>query len=226
MDERVKEQFNSNSSDYDSRRRMLIPLYDEFYNSGIDLLSYSGKSPKVLDIGAGTGIFSEHLLSRYKNAKLTLIDFAESMMDIAKEKFEKYPDTEFIIDDYTAYDFGIEKYDIVLSSLSIHHLTPECVKVLYGKIYGMLTEKGEVIIADISNSGISEIDEKYDALWTAFVSDNIGGETEFLDRFQISKGLDRPHPVREHISWLEEAGFEKIDCVFRYYNFSVFFGEK
>jgi len=225
MGEQVKDQFNILSSDYDARRRLLIPRFDDFYKTGIELLAYEGPAPRVLDIGAGTGILTEVLFDRYPGAKVTLIDFADQMLDVAKEKFKDIADIRFIAEDYSTYDFGSEKYDIVISALSIHHLDHSGVKDIYKKVYDLLPDGGEFINADLANSGIPGIDAKYDALWTAFVLKNIG-EGEHFDRFMKNKEVDNPLPTLNHFLWLREVGFTGIECVFRYYNFSVIYGKK
>ena len=87
MDERIRTQFNALSSEYDSFRRKLIPAFDAFYSAGIDFLSCAGNEPTVLDVGAGTGIFTARLLERYPKATVTLLDFSDNMLEIAQKKF-------------------------------------------------------------------------------------------------------------------------------------------
>ena len=225
MNERVRKQFNTLSEDYDARRRLLIPCFDEFYNTGIDRLSFPGETPRVLDIGAGTGIFSESLLSRYPKAKLTLIDFAENMLDIAKSKFQDRADTLYVLDDYFTHDYGSETFDIVISALSIHHLDSDNKKIFYKNISGLLSDGGEFVNADIACSGDPEADAQDDALWTAFVADNLG-EGEYLDRFMKSKDVDKPSPISDQLLWLREAGFPTAECTFKYLNFAVIYAKK
>ena len=226
MDDRVKEQFNTLSAGYDERRRLLIPHFDEFYNTGIKFLSFPGDAPRVLDIGAGTGIFAGALLSRYPKAKLTLIDFAENMIDIAKDKFCDHIEFRYITNDYLEYDFSGEQFDIIISALSIHHLGAEQTKSFYAKIYAMLEKDGEFLNADLANSGVPEIDKKYDEVWTDFVGGNIGRENEYFERFIKSKSVDKPMPVTQHISWLQNAGFDLADCIYKYLCFAVIYGRK
>jgi hypothetical protein len=45
MKEQVKEQFDNAAKDYDANRRMVIPHFDAFYNTGIDFLDYAGDAP-------------------------------------------------------------------------------------------------------------------------------------------------------------------------------------
>ena len=225
MNDRVREQFNTMSSEYDARRRLLIPCFDELYDSGIGILSFAGESPRVLDVGAGTGIYSAALLGRYPGAKLTLIDFAENMLDLAKEKFADHVDTSFLLDDYFTHDYGKETFDIVISALSIHHLDERDKQIFYAKLCSMLDAGGELLNADIISSGSSEIDAVYDEIWTDFVAGNIG-KGEYFERFMKSKEVDKPSPVENQYRWLLEAGFRDVDCVYKRYNYAVLYARK
>ena len=211
--------------EYDERRRLLIPSFDEFYNSGISVLSFKGDAPGILDIGAGTGIYSDFLLARYPKAKLTLIDFAENMLELAAKKFEDHKDTSFLLDDYYSHDYGDQTYDIIISALSIHHLDEYQKQSFYERLYSLIVPGGEFLNADIISSGSSKIDAVYDKLWTDWVTKNIG-EGEYLERFKKSKDVDKPSPLSAQIEWLKNTGFSNVDCVFKYFNFAVFYANK
>lgn len=53
---------------------------------------------------------------------MTLIDISEKMFDVAKERLANFSNVKYILNDYTTYDFDGE-FDIIVSALSIHHLT-------------------------------------------------------------------------------------------------------
>lgn len=72
----VVNKFNQKAKEYDSERRALIPCFDDFYGVTIDCIDFKGDNPKVLDLGAGTGILSQFLLEKYPNAEIVLIDLA------------------------------------------------------------------------------------------------------------------------------------------------------
>lgn len=55
----VESQFNSIAQLYDKQRPSLIPCFSDFYGVAIDNLNLSTTSPEILDLGAGTGLFSD-----------------------------------------------------------------------------------------------------------------------------------------------------------------------
>src|SRR5690606_8382690 len=130
-------QFNEVSQSYDQQRRKLIPCFDDFYRIAVALAELENNAPTILDLGAGTGLYSSFILNKYPNAKLTLIDLSEGMLDIAKERFKQHPNVTYVVSDYTKFNYN-QRFDLVISSLSIHHLVDEEKKELYAKVYDML----------------------------------------------------------------------------------------
>lgn len=96
------------------------------------MASVNMENPKILDIGAGTGLLSAFLMERYPDASFTLIDISEKMLDVAKDRFKGNSNVKYIVADYSKYSF-VEKYDMVVSALSIHHLEDEEKQKLYKK---------------------------------------------------------------------------------------------
>ena len=222
MDERVRTQFNALSLEYDSFRRKLIPAFDTFYGAGVDFLSYSGSEPTVLDIGAGTGIFTSRLLQRYPKATVTLLDFSDNMLEIAQKKFSGNERIAYTLGDYCQTELGSAQYDIVISALSLHHLNPEEKRAFFAKVQNSLNEGGEFVNADIVINADPELTALFDKQWTAFVRENTG-EGEIFDRFLTSKDVDDPSTVEEQLDWMKDCGFSRAYCLFNYLNFAVIY---
>ena len=224
MNERVRTQFNTLSADYDANRRKLIPAFDAFYGAGIDFLTYEGDAPAVLDIGAGTGIFTARLLERYPDASVTLLDFSDNMLGLACEKFSGNSRISYVLGDYSEADLGAGRFDAAISALSLHHLNPEMKRAFFSKVKAALREGGEFINADIVKYADPDLTAGFDARWTDFVRGNLG-EGEFFDRFLKSKDVDDPSTVEEQLAWLRDCGFERAYSLFHYYNFAVIYAK-
>jgi tRNA (cmo5U34)-methyltransferase len=83
--EKVRKEFDAIAAHYDAQRRMIIPEFDAFYASAVWAAEWTeGTTPRILDIGAGTGFLSELLLTKYPKGSLSLIDISEAMLAIAK----------------------------------------------------------------------------------------------------------------------------------------------
>src|SRR3978361_1035444 len=130
----VKEQFSSVSKKYDSQRAYLIPWFKDLYSAWLPLVKSLTHAKKVLDIGAGTGLFSNFIYQLNPELHFTLADISFQMLDIAKERFEGLDNFEFIDLDLSK-DVIPGKYDLVISSLAIHHLEDDDKAKLYKNVY-------------------------------------------------------------------------------------------
>jgi len=72
----------------------------------------------ILDVACGTGIFIETLKEKYKNIKITGIDFAQNMIDKAMSKF---PDTNFIVTDVVSLPFENNTFNKVMCLNAFPH---------------------------------------------------------------------------------------------------------
>lgn len=92
----IKEQFAHVSKKYDSQRRHLIPCFDDFYTACLPLVKSLTHAKKVLDIGAGTGLFSQFIYEVNPELQFTLIDFSSQMLEVARERFQGESNFKFL----------------------------------------------------------------------------------------------------------------------------------
>ena len=220
----IKEQFDKISEDYDKQRRQLLPCFDDYYNLPLTVLDFKGEAPKILDIGSGTGLFSSIVLQKYPNAKFTLIDLSDKMLSLAKERFKGNMNMRFIADDYTKHNFT-EKFDIIISALSVHHLSAIDKENLYRKCYDILNDGGIFINADQVLSPSSEIESTFSKLWRESVEQS-GLSQEEIQKAYERVSFDNPSTLAEQLLWLNQAGFKNADCLYKYYHFCVMYGKK
>jgi tRNA (cmo5U34)-methyltransferase len=188
------------------------------------MLSTKKRAPSVLDLGAGTGLYSSFMIEKYPDAVLTLVDFSEEMLSLAKERFKGRKNTEFILGDYTNAKCGTQ-FDIVISALSIHHLNAGAKETIYKRIFHLLSENGEFLNADQIISPNTELQEKYLGLWMKSAIKN-GFTEEEIQRTKQSISLDDPSTINDQLKWLKTAGFPIADCIYKYLNFAVFYAKK
>ncbi len=220
----IVQKFNENAEKYDSQRSKLIPCFDDFYSIPVSIMNTSSSSPTVLDIGSGTGLFSSFILNKYPEAKITLIDISEKMINIAKERFSNLTNLSYILADYTSYEFR-HKYDIIVSSLSIHHLTDMEKKNLYKRIYKLLNDDGIFVNADQVLGQTASLEKIYKNDWKIKIENSGLTEEEIHSAYERIK-LDKMSTLAEQLSWLNESGFKDVDSIYKYFNFVVMYGKK
>jgi tRNA (cmo5U34)-methyltransferase len=165
----VKRKFDEVAQEYDQQRRQLIPCFDDFYGVAASLVKAPSESPKILDLGAGTGLFTAFVKHKYPKAQFTLIDLSGSMIDKARERFGETENMTYIVDDYTKHAYT-DTYDIVISSLSIHHLPHSSKRELFATVHRLLEDRGIFVNADQSAGNTPYLDSIYKREWEKSVT--------------------------------------------------------
>lgn len=155
-----------------------------------------------------------------------MVDLSEEMLHKAKIRFKELPNFEYLIDDLSLLELPKENFDIVISSLAIHHLADTDKNKLFQKIHNWLKIGGLFINAD-QVLGSNIIEEKvYTNTWRKHVEANLNlTEKEKEAAFERIK-LDKMATLQQQIDWLSEAGFQAVGNYYQYYNFVVFAAQK
>lgn len=220
--DKVEDAFNDASDKYDNYRKQAIPNMELYYNTAIELTQKYDK-PKILDLGAGTGILTQLLYEKHPESDITLLDLSVQMLNKAKDKFKKQ-NFKYIIADYLSYDYN-EKYDVVISSLSIHHLTDEKKQELYKKVYSILNDGGIFINADEVYGQSEETEQIFKNKDSSHLNKQDIPEEE-KEVLRQRRKLDRPSRLTDTIRWYEDIGFVNVDVYYKYYRYFVIAGEK
>ena len=220
----IKKKFDRMAHVYDEQRRWVIPCLDDLYNIISEVAKINITQPSILDLGAGTGLLTEKLFEKYPNAQFTLLDISEDMLNIARSRFADQPQFKYVIANYLEYDFK-EKFDIVISSLSIHHLDHVDKEYLYRKVYKILDSGGIFLNADQVLANSPDNEKAYQENWKRKIDSSKLDEEEKLVIFDRMK-LDHPATLQENLNWLLECGFKDVDIFYKYYNFCVLYARK
>lgn len=220
----IRKKFNSIAEQYDEQRRKLIPCFDDFYNCAVDNFKFETNNPKVLDLGAGTGLLTQKLLEHYPLAEVKMIDLSENMLAIARQRFENKPNVSFRVADYSAMPFA-DSYDAIISSLSIHHLEDADKAKLYKKIYCHLKPEGIFINAEQVLGEDQFIEEIYRKVWENSVEQSGLAPDEIANAYERVK-LDKRTPLSTQLNWLKEVGFNNVSSLYQHYSFAVLYARK
>lgn len=215
----IKEQFNSISKQYDEQRKHLIPCFYDFYTSCLPIIDTLSTAKNVLDIGAGTGLFSQFVYQQRNDLHFTLIDISSAMLSVAKKRFNGLNNFEFLEGDFSIGPIS-KKYDLVISALAIHHLEDEQKATLYQAVFNALNTGGLFINADQVEGRTPWFDNYYKSNWKQTVL-NSGLDQQAIERAFERIKLDKFAKLETQLQMLENAGFAQTDCIYKYNNFVV-----
>lgn len=224
--------FNAGASRYDAARRNLVPCFDAFYHSALDIIGdWAGARAKapaaldVLDLGAGTGLLSAMVMGRLPRARIHLVDVSEAMLEEARRRLsgaDAAVNASFEVRDYAAGGLG-GPWDLVVSALSIHHLADDDKRALFGRVFAALRLGGLFVNADQVLGPTPAAEARYRRLWDGAVLGS-GVERREYERAVERMRHDRCAPLGDQLEWLRAAGFTEIDCAFKQWRFAVYFG--
>ena len=212
---------------YDAPRRKLIPHFDAFYGTALDLLEevVGACDFRCVDLGVGTGLLSEMILKRFPGAQVEGVDFAPKMLDAARERLAIYgARARLLAADYATAPLPAQ-LDAVVSALSIHHLEDEAKRRLFKRIHDALRPGGVFINADQSLGATREIEDAYQRRWEADVQRSRIAD-EDLAAAKKRAELDRSSTFADQIAWLKEAGFRYADIGWKRHRFTVFYARR
>jgi tRNA (cmo5U34)-methyltransferase len=214
--------FVEHARDYDAQRRRLVPCFDQFYGTAVELLGLrKGPMRRVLDLGAGTGLMSQAVLARYPEAELVLLDGAAEMIAEARERLPGARVTMVQADLRDELPAG--PFDAVVSALAIHHLEHPEVRGLLNRIHAVLRPGGVFVNAEHVTGATPWLEGVYRRLWRQACLAAGASEIEIAGA-EGRMEMDRSSDIATQLGWMAAAGFQDCDCFFKQLHFAVLAG--
>jgi tRNA (cmo5U34)-methyltransferase len=167
---------------------------------------------RILDLGTGAGRLITLVKKVCPEADFIGLDFSATMIESAKREFAGDARVKIMPHDLARPLPPLGKFDCVVSSFAIHHLTNERKRSLYAEIFALLEPGG------------------------AFCNlEHVAPPTEALhDQFLKAFGMTREEEDAENIlldlqtqvDWLREIGFDDVDCHWKWRELALFGGVK
>lgn len=216
--EQVIAHFARQADDYEQLMVKLVPFFREQHAIIANLLPTEDRRYRVLDLGCGNGILAELVLQRLPQAFVVGIDLTADMLQACARKLADYRGRfELRQGDFRTEPIG-QGYDIVLAGLTLHHLTWAERAEFYTTIHAALNAQGLFLARDIIIDEDPAVREEQYTYWQAFMQSQ-GEDPELWYHKHLAK--DHPPTLRDHFAWLRQAGFVKVACHWRLYNFAI-----
>lgn len=151
-------QFHWNPETYLEVIRGEVPRYDELQQAAVAAIPFA--PARALELGMGTGETTRHLLAAYPDAWVIGLDSSPEMVFHLREE---YDDVQLARMQDPLPD---GPWDLVISVLSVHHLTDDEKRVLFRRVreHSRALVIGDVVKAEPQ---VTPIDPDYDFIDTA-----------------------------------------------------------
>ena len=167
---------------------------------------------RILDLGTGDGRLLALLQADRPEMRGVGLDFSELMLDAARDRFAGDERIELVSHDLAQPLPALGSFDVVVSSMAIHHLEHERKRALYGEVLALL-EPGGVF------ANFEHVASPTHRLHLAFFA----AIDEPLEHEDPS---DRLLDVETQLRWLREHGFEDVDCYWKWLEMALLVGLK
>ncbi len=182
------------------------------------------KGNAILDLGCGNGNLTRRLLDIDGTISAVLVDASPEMLQKARESLAGRGRISFLntsFEEMIRSGTELGPFDIVVSSLAIHHLTPRDKKALFDLIFRWLRPGGHFLNIDAVLPPTTSLETWYIGLWEEWVRRHCEGA-------QVKEGLAliyEHHQAKAHHDCLETLedqlddlrgiGFDDVDVVFK-----------
>ena len=109
----------------------------------------------ILDIGCGTGVFTELIRKDHQPSEIYGLDFISDAIQVAKLNFNEI---NFFVSKLPEINIQKKKFDFIIASEVIYYLNDNAQKILINNIYNLLNKDGIIFIT--SAIGDNYLNEK------------------------------------------------------------------
>jgi len=211
-----------------------------------DLLPFPAGAPiSILDVGAGWGPVTRHLLTRFPAARATLLDYSAEMLAAARTRLAGYGERiGYVAGDLSqpgapaaACAAAGGRFDAVVSSSCLHNVRPtERIPALYAELRAVTAAGGGFLNLDMVGTATPLLQGVQQRArieqWRRRREAETGRLPDYAEAEAEVQAQRRRHggapaqptfatsggaarSLLDHLGWLSAAGFDAVECFWR-----------
>lgn len=209
---------------FDDMLRRSIPQYEVMRTAVFNLgCKYIQRSTDIVDLGCSRGEAFAPFIDKFGVSNRYIgIEVSEAMLTAARERFAGFIKTGYV--DIRNFDLRTG-YPPVRASLTLSVLTLQFTPIEYRQrilrdIFKSTTNGGALILVEKVLGGDAELDAQMVDLYYQLKGEN-GYTQDSIDRKRHSlEGVLVPVTAAWNEELLRQAGFQHVDCFWRWMNFA------
>jgi tRNA (cmo5U34)-methyltransferase len=225
-----REHFDLMADQYDELFVTHMHAYDLTHEMILTMLPFSPQSPlRVLELGLGTGNLTQKVLDRFPHSTVVGYDLSAEMLAHARAKLAPAGSRVQLHHGDISQIMFPGPFDVAISAIAVHHVPPPDKPILFHRLYAALRPGGALVLGDAFQAATSTLAERYRQLTTESLTRQGIVETPVYTAYrsrhsQPSGGESAP--LHKYLLWMQQAGFQHVDCVWKYFSRAVVYGEK
>ena len=218
--------FDAMVSEYDRAIELCVPRYEEMLWAIVYYLPSGWKPRNILELGCGSGNLSELVSKTFPHTDLCLIDRSDKFLSSCRSRLGRYKTIQYRHAEFSGITFEPQSFDLVVSSIAIHHLGDKEKFELFRDIHRWLSPGGVFAFSDQFAGATDDLYRKHIRQWQhdAFVRGLDQKDWEQWMEHQKEHDFHTPLPIQTQ--WLQDIGYESVDCTWRYLLWSVLHARK
>lgn len=208
--------FDSLSDDYTATIERCFPRYREMLWALLNYLPPGNPAPSILELGSGTGNLTVLLAERFPHSTIDIVDLSAESLSVCKSRLPAVERFRFHCADMRSLPADGHQYDLVISSIAIHHLNSLEKQTLFHNLRKILKPDGRLVYADQFRGATPDLYRQHIDEWHALSTAAGSNEAEWAMWMEHQRDHDFHDSLLDQIDWLRAAGFKDIDCVWRF----------
>jgi ubiquinone/menaquinone biosynthesis C-methylase UbiE len=207
---------------YDADMVLMHPNRSKMVQVVLEVLPFLRSSfVRALDLGVGTGYFTERFLKEFPNSEVVAIDGARAMIDLARVRLGALRDrVQFVVGDFRNLQQltkDARGFDVVFSAYALHHLNRADKETVLRQAVDLLRPRGWFMNADLVVADSPEIDKRMQDLRVSGIVERAAGADKrfvdaastrrFLDDLEAGEG-DQPLTIADDLGVLRRSGLK------------------
>ena len=225
---------------YDADMDIWHPRRSKMVEIALEVLPFESDAELVgLDLGIGTGYFTERFLEAFPQAKVHAVDGAKTMIDFAKTRLgDRGTLVSFHVGDFRELEqltAGVKSFDVVFSSYALHHLTRDEKASVVRAAVSLLRPGGWFVNADIVVAATPGVEKRIQEIRVKGIVERARGvdprfadyeaTRRFIDELEAKEG-DQPLTLTDDLQVLRDAGLRDVAVYWLEYREAVTGGRK
>jgi SAM-dependent methyltransferase len=165
---------------------------------------------RILDLGCGGGRLLALVKSALPRAQFVGLDFSPTMLDTVRKRYAGDTSVGIVEHDLENPLPPLGKFDVVVSSFAIHHLSHERKHALYAEIFEVLAPNGLFCNLEHVSSPTPRLYEKF---LQAISQGNEDPSNKLLD-------------LETQLRWMRQIGYVDVDCHWKWRELALMVGAK